>query len=627
MNCEQVEELLSAYLDNELAPEERTVAAAHVQGCSHCSGVLADFRRHDFLLSQLPRVSPSLALRDRIFSSSEYLELTGTFDDNKAETFPYLHPRIETPGRPQLIALPGGRGREPFPDGHLSGTQKSELQSTRKQPVIRPPRRSGLWVLRAMYVAIAAAILLTIGVGSYIGWNLTRPVQQPTTGTFAPPASLQQGPLAAGMHMVFLRDGKLMSAPADGSTAAVPLTPSGVTVAANWAMSAPLPGRTAGDMLAYIDLQTASVHTIRSDGQSDKVIPQRLLKAGMQPSSVWDTDTGADILSSLAWSPASNSSMLAFVADPNGTGLTNLYIYSTGTGSVQIVTLPIKGSVSHPVWSPDGIRVAFVLRHNGVTSILDYNTQNHGLLTISDGSQQAASDSILSFDWSPDTDIPAITWSVGMPGHVHSIWTRRVGVSSDVAPSLIAQGDYTEALYSRNGHGGVGSWLLVGSANGRTADLWRDDIDGTPPVPLTFGKQINYAQWSPDGMKAYYLNAVSSGVGTLRVVNVATASDTQIATGVAEEPAPVWSLDSSELAYSTGTQTMVVNVQSGQKPFALKLHGPASIFIWSATSSHQLVVALGDGQEGIFLVDTQHDTSIQVDKKGTNGPMTWSQVP
>lgn len=622
MNCEQVEELLSAYLDNELAPEERRRVAAHLQGCSHCSGVLADFRRHDFLLSQLPRVSPDPALHTRIFTSPEYLELTGTFDVSHAEVPSHRHPRLDAPGRPHLIALPGGRSSTR--GGLLSGRQEQEAQPTRKRPAVRP-RRSGSWVLRAMYVAIAATILLTIGVGGYISWNLMHPAQQTASGTLPPPASLQSGPLAAGMHIVFLRDGRLMSIPADGSTTAVALTPANVTVAANWAISTPLPGRSAGDLLAYIDLQTATVHIIRSDGQSDKVLPLRLLKAGVSPDSVWDTGTGAAILSSLAWSPASDSSMLAFVADPTGTGLTHLCIYSTGTGSLQMVSLPLKGSVSHPVWSPDGVRVAFAFTHNGVTSILDYNTQNHGLLTITDGSKQAG-ESVLSFDWSPDSDIPAITWSVGVPGQVHSIWTRRVGVSSNIAPRLLAQGDYTQALYNRNGHGS-GSWLLVGSPTGRTADLWRVDLTGVPPVQLTAGRQISYASWSPDGMKADYLNAVTSGVGTLHVVNMATAGDRQIAADVAGQPAPVWSFDSQQLAYSTGTQTMVVNMQTDQKPFALKLHGPVSLFIWSASSAHQLVVALGDGQQGIFLVDTQHNTAKQVDKTGTNGPMTWSQVP
>ena len=79
MNCEQVEELLSAYLDDSLTVEETTEAAlelqhsiaAHLQDCVRCSTTLADFRRLDTLLAQMPRISPSLALREKIFTSPE----------------------------------------------------------------------------------------------------------------------------------------------------------------------------------------------------------------------------------------------------------------------------------------------------------------------------------------------------------------------------------------------------------------------------------------------------------------------------------------------------------------------------------------------------------------------------
>lgn len=627
MNCEQVEVLLSAYLDNALAPEERKGVAAHLETCSQCGATLAELRRNDYLLSQLPRVAPSPALRNRVFSSPEYLELTGTFDASSTGTTPHSqqHTRRDRPGRPQLVALPGGRSRNRDTSAF---SPASTQQPTRQQPAIRRPRRGSSPTLRVMYAAIAAAVLLTIGVGSYIGWNLMQPARQASTGAITPPAGLQQqGPLAAGMHLVFLRDGTLMSAPADGSTAAVPLTPKGITVAANWAVSSPLPGRAAGDLLAYIDLQKATVHTIRSDGQSDTVIAQPLLKAGVQPSSVWDTDTGAAILNSLAWSP--NSSMLALVADPTNSGATSLYIYSTGTGSVQKVSLPLKGSVSHPTWSPDGMRVAFLLTANGVTSILDYNTQNHGLLTITDGMYKSTAnsgDAVLTFAWSPDSDTPALTWSVGAAGHVHSIWTRRVGVSSDITPRLLAMGDYAQALFSPNGHGGVGSWLLVSTTAGRMG-LWRADITDFSPVALVSGVQISFAQWSPNGMMIDYLQAGTSNVGALHLVNVTTGRDTLVASGVAGAPDPAWSTNGQKLAYSTGTQTMVVNVQTGQKPLSLNLHGPASTFIWSATSPNQLVVSLGDGQSGIFLVDTRHNTSKQVDTKDTSGPIAWSQVP
>ena len=92
MTCEQVEELLSAYLDNALAFEEWREVSAHSQACARCSAILADYSRNDSLIARLPRVSPDPSLRNRIFSSPEFLELTGTFDVpgemQKARTVP-----------------------------------------------------------------------------------------------------------------------------------------------------------------------------------------------------------------------------------------------------------------------------------------------------------------------------------------------------------------------------------------------------------------------------------------------------------------------------------------------------------------------------------------------------------
>ena len=75
MNCEQVEELLSACLDDSLAlgetaesaSELESQIAAHLQDCIHCSTVLADYRRFDALLEQMPRVEPGPALREESF--------------------------------------------------------------------------------------------------------------------------------------------------------------------------------------------------------------------------------------------------------------------------------------------------------------------------------------------------------------------------------------------------------------------------------------------------------------------------------------------------------------------------------------------------------------------------------
>ncbi len=618
MNCERVEELLSAYLDNALALEEWREVSLHLQTCAKCNAMLAEFSRNDALIARLPRVSPDPALRDRIFSSPEFFELTGTFDSNseayQRRTVPKLpasHSRRDTPGRPQLVAIPGGRSTTPTPS-----VQPSPSRQSRKSRIVR-----------TLFVVLAATIILAIGIGSFLGFNSWRGQSQTTNnGAITPPTNLlKSGPLSAGVRFVFLRDGTLWSiVTSSNNKQADHLTPGNVTVATNWVVSPAQAGRSAGDMLAYIDLQKAFVHIIRSDGQQDTIIKQPLLNATIQPASVWDTDIGTAILNSLAWSK--DGSMLAFVADPTGSGQTRLYIYSIETGIVQIVPLPAKGSISHPIWSPDGIRVAFELANNGLVSIYDYNTQNHGLLTITNGLDSQAGDTILSLNWSPSLEEPAITWSVGVIGHVHSLWVRRVGVTIQ-AWRLLA-GDYVQALYSPDGNNGVGSWLVVTSMLGQAGDLWRIDIvPGSGFVRLTSGKQVSFAQWSTNGMHVDYLDALSSGVGILHVVDILADADTQIATGVVNDPAPAWSTDGQELAYSTGAQIGIVNLQAGNMTLFLRLNGMASSFAWSVALLHQIVVALRDTSQGIYLVDTLHNTSLQMDKLGASGPFEWTEIP
>ena len=106
-----------------------------------------------------------------------------------------------------------------------------------------------------------------------------------------------------------------------------------------------------------------------------------------------------------------------------------------------------------------------------------------------------------------------------------------------------------------------------------------------------------------------------------------TGVDSLIAMGVVNDPAPTWSADGQELVYSTGTQIGIVNLHAGNRVLFLKLNGIVSTFAWSVTSLQQLIVSLRDMSQGIYLVDTLHNTSLQMDNLGASGPFEWTEIP
>ncbi|GHO45340.1 anti-sigma factor family protein [Ktedonospora formicarum] len=105
MKCEQVKELLSIYLDGQLAAEAYQRITNHLRHCRSCSNTLADFRYLDTILSQMPRVEPDATLYTRIFASSPTHRSLNIYAQGQQSTLP----PFARPGRPHLVSLPGGR--------------------------------------------------------------------------------------------------------------------------------------------------------------------------------------------------------------------------------------------------------------------------------------------------------------------------------------------------------------------------------------------------------------------------------------------------------------------------------------------------------------------------------------
>lgn len=135
MNCGQVEDLLSAYLDDQLIVKERQSVSAHLISCPHCNSILTDYRRFDALLTQLPRVTPTPDLRDRILAAAGPFASDGKRQSPDSHNYSLqytplflpirnLFPKQQMPGNTQSrSSFPFQRQCKHYSRGNLFGLQ------------------------------------------------------------------------------------------------------------------------------------------------------------------------------------------------------------------------------------------------------------------------------------------------------------------------------------------------------------------------------------------------------------------------------------------------------------------------------------------------------------------------
>ncbi|SEM69361.1 Predicted integral membrane protein [Syntrophus gentianae] len=68
MNCRDIENILPAYLEDLLPPEERKKIREHLASCRQCSKALADLKQMETILSDLEAVSPPPWMKQRIMA-------------------------------------------------------------------------------------------------------------------------------------------------------------------------------------------------------------------------------------------------------------------------------------------------------------------------------------------------------------------------------------------------------------------------------------------------------------------------------------------------------------------------------------------------------------------------------
>jgi anti-sigma factor RsiW len=71
MTCERIEELLSAYLEGELAPRDRAEVEAHLAACPGCAETAALMKETVAAAAAFPEIEPSPALLARLYDIPE----------------------------------------------------------------------------------------------------------------------------------------------------------------------------------------------------------------------------------------------------------------------------------------------------------------------------------------------------------------------------------------------------------------------------------------------------------------------------------------------------------------------------------------------------------------------------
>jgi hypothetical protein len=617
MNCDRAGELLGAYLRGELMASTRAEVQAHLDTCASCRADLDTYR----LVYELPRVEPSAALQERLFSSHEFQEIAhavrlqhtsggalieGSTPENHHTP---VGDSISANGNGHYSHLQVLRPSGPVSNGGSTGNRRPVVSAEGKIRRID-------WQRMAIRMAVAAAVLVLV-LGSAVVAKTVLPQQQTVAQnpTFDP-AGPVPGPLAAGSRLVYLHNGRLWSAPKNGAQVRSPLTDTSVTVAPGWAV-APTVGPKGAHHLAYIDLKTGLLHFIQTDDRGDVTVG-RVAPQGADLKTFWQSTEGQAVLAGLAW--ASDARQIAYVADPDGAGAALWVVNADGSGA-----RPVSGEASKdvlpslPAWSPDGSNLAYVLTSKGASSIWDtaFDGSTPQMLEAQASPQGDAGDVVRGLFWTSDTITPTVTWSAGKASStlINGLWSYRLNQSPHLMRLTQPGASFSTVDYSMQA-GNVGSWL-VGEVGVGLVSVHADGSESKGLAPGT----IVAATWAANSPSALYVVAQSGATTGALWTWTPLLGQRQIATDVALSPLPVWSPDAQHVLYVANGQSWVA--QTSGHSVALSGTSASTALSWASDASR---IALADSK-GITLSNPDGSAAHQVDDVSGVDEMVWTAVP
>ncbi len=286
-----------------------------------------------------------------------------------------------------------------------------------------------------------------------------------------------------------------------------------------------------------------------------------------------------------AWSP--DGTKLAFVSRLNGTR--NVYLMNPTAGAgegigvaLQVTHYSDGGYLNAPVWSPDGLKIAFVRgADEGSRSIAvvaaDGTTATP--VTVAEHGQHPS--------WAPDGG--KIAYSYGK-----QVFLKNADGTGSAA--MLENGAGREPAWSPNGSA-IAFDFPAHPAEFVDLHIVSSTGSGTPVI-VPSETQWTFAAWSPSGAQIAY-RSTSENYGYFRVVNADGSGDHGLpgVTGLNDNgPEPSWSPDSSRLVfegYGAGKTDVYVTRTDGLGPvLPLTTDGDGHEPVWKPNPAYRPPVAV-----------------------------------
>jgi eukaryotic-like serine/threonine-protein kinase len=203
--------------------------------------------------------------------------------------------------------------------------------------------------------------------------------------------------------------------------------------------------------------------------------------------------------------------------------------------------VPLVSGAALPAWSPDGARLAFILKKQGEAETLATSAADgSGLRMI------LKSDDVYPFfgriAWSPDGGLLAVSRSRG--GMNREIWTVPSQGGTAARLTKDQQGIVSDMpVFMPDGRG-----IVHRSNRGGASNLWWQPLEDKPPVQLTTGPGPDTSPSVARNDTIAFLNSRSRN--TLLVYFLSDGASTTLLTDGSRLWAPSFSPDGKEIAYS-----------------------------------------------------------------------------